>query len=291
MTFETKWMSDAQRDAIVNLHIADKQNQPLDLADSELAPARQWLVDVLFDADKLDEHLALLHSLQKGATKHCGLLSYERAEQVIADGTEVLTNEEVAMLLLSPFSLHSLSDLLREMCPPSATDNFTETGRKLVARHDLAFELPTVEVGGRPARVMGEAPTKRSGVGWSIGFGDSDLALKRRMAETMYGDPDQDFSLEIQFRKTEDGATTCVAELKLSPAPVKDDLTITTEIREQSREFRLAVPPSVKYDPEADPPEYIFARASEGVSVEMVDVANLEAEWQDEAWPPHLVLR
>jgi hypothetical protein len=109
------------------------------------------------------------------------------------------------------------------------------------------------------------------------------------MAEHLYGDPDKGFMLTLHRRRTGEGGV-CVAELEVSPAPVKGGLTLTLDINGHTRAFALEVPPSVLLDPEADPPGSAFPRAAEPVPEEAFRLQG-DAEWRGHAWPPHLVLR
>jgi hypothetical protein len=319
-------MTKAQRGVIVNLHISDQQTRGHPkLAEDEVAIARGWLPQVLTDDDKLEEHVDLLGELYRASFRpptprrdrwegeptapvrpivftHVGLLAEDRIDAVLEQGPDTLANDELARLLLNPIALYDLADLIRTRLPSWWIEPLAEAGRAVIRRHDLVIEVPEVgtpatrrqkarpvRTRGGAAKVRGRGRLERRGGSLVIGFADDSLALKQRIAKCLYGEPDKDFTLTLHRHKVAEGRAY-VVELEASPAPVRENLKLTIEIKGHRREFALEVPPSVRLDPEADVPDRVFARAVEPVPEEAFNLRE-ETTWRDEVWPPHLVLR
>jgi hypothetical protein len=169
-------MTDEQRDVIVNLHISDEQTKGRpSLAPSEVPRARQWLMEAMTDPDKLEEHYALLSELYRCLFRrptnrrdrwegdppevprvesftHYELLPEERARAVEERGPGVLTEEEVANLLLNPFALHDLVDLISTRLPEWWIEPLAEAGRALRRRHHLEIGMPDLKKRRRKKR-------------------------------------------------------------------------------------------------------------------------------------------
>jgi hypothetical protein len=169
-------MTDQQRGVIVNLHISDQQTKgrPL-LPPSEVPTARQWLMEAMTDPDKLEEHYALLSELYRCLFRrptnrrdrwegeppeaprvesftHYELLPEERARAVEERGPGILTEEEVANLLLNPFALHDLVDLISTRLPDWWIEPLAEAGRALRRRYHLVIETPDLKKRRRKKR-------------------------------------------------------------------------------------------------------------------------------------------
>jgi hypothetical protein len=315
MTTTPRLMIREQRDAIVNLFLSDQETKgrPVLRAEERLV-ARAWLPDVLTDAEKFDEHIALLCELYHGAFQpqasrrdrlpgetspqprattftHFALLPEERARLVAEEGCDLLSDDETAALLLNPFALWDLADLIDATLSDWWIDRLAEAGRAIIAHHDLVIHLPEPPC-QRPvpqllATTRGLGTVERRGQALVIGFTNDARALKQRIAQQFYGDPERNFTLTLHPRPA---AGTYILELEVSPAPVRENLTLSIDLNGQVRSFTLAVPPSVRLDPEADPPERVFARAAEPVPEAALQLQQ-QAEWRDDAWPPFLILR
>jgi hypothetical protein len=319
MSSTRQGMKDEQRQVVINLHISDQQSHGLpELRGEEARLARDWLVEMLPDWEKLSEHLALLAQLYEqvfratrqgpspGETqapgnptfRHCELLSEEQLTAIGQRGpvAEVLSDAELARLLLNPFALYDLSEWICTTIPDWWVEPLAEVGQELVARHDLVLPPSRLEPARSERELTGAVPQFRGrgkvvprGNSLEVGFGEDSRELQRRIATTLYGNPEVSFVLLIHRRGTGAG-DSLVVELEVSPAPVHEDLQLTIDFKGHVRTFLVQVPPSVRLDPEADPPARVVATATEPVPAEGFELEP-EAEWRDETWPPHLKLR
>jgi hypothetical protein len=234
-----------------------------------------------------------------GSFTHYILLPEDRMSAVEERGPGVLTEDEVANLLLNPFALHDLVDLIGTRLPDWWIEPTAEAGRAFSRRHNLLIKRPDLKqrrrkkrkrvaaMRDRDAGAKGQARVEQKGNTIEIHL-DAASPLKRRLAEDLCGDPDRDVKLTLHGRRAGEGGG-CMAELEVSPAPVKGNVTLTIDIKGHVRTFTAEVPASVRLDPEADVPDRVFARAAEPVPEEAVHLAGAQ-EWR-EGWPPHLVLR
>jgi hypothetical protein len=324
MTTTLQLMTREQRDVIVNLHITDQQTKGHPVVRPEEVPtARQWLLEVLADSDKLSEHAALLAELYRGVIRpptsrrdrwhgepaawpspstftHFEPLAEGLAKAIAENGSAVatLTEDQLARLLLNPFALYDLADLIRTTLPNWWIEPMAAAGRAMIRRHNLVIDLPeNLEKVGRKkqrlVRTRGGRVRDRTVQPWQddsreVTFDESELPLKRRIAACLYGEPDREFQLTLhRHRAAEAGAY--VVELEVAPGPVKDDLTLAVSINGYVREFKLAVPASVRLDPEADPPANAFARAEKLVPEDAFHLKG-ETMWCDDAGTLRLIL-
>lgn len=320
MPLNHKLLTRDQRDLTMNLYISDRETggRPLLRAD-EVPLALRLFCILLTDADVFDEHSRLLaelyggrfqptprHDRWEGETPdaphplrftHCELLSEQRANAVAEQGAEVLEPDELAAVLLNPFALHDLAELIRTPIRDGWIDALAEAGRAIRRRHDLEIAMPNLDTkpaSKRPRKkkrrlqLQGGATIELRGASFKIGFAEDSQSQKQKIAECLFGDATRDFQLTLHRRRATVGED-CVVQLEVAPAPVKDDLTLSINIKDHTRTFALEVPPSVRLDPDADPPENAFATAAEPVPAEAFDLEG-KAEWNED-WPPHLVLR
>jgi hypothetical protein len=198
-----------------------------------------------------------------------------------------LTNDEVARLLLDPFALYDLSDLINTFLTDWWIGPLAAAGRDISCRYGMEIGLPDVKKRRRKSgQLVGarDRGPRLQGQGYSepleIVFADESLPLKRRIAECLYGSADRDFTLTLHRRKVGESGN-CVAELEVSPAPVKQALMLTVEVKGHARTFTLMVPPSAR--------RRVFARADAPLPEEAFQLQS-QAEWRDDTWPPHLIL-
>src|SRR5262249_21624742 len=152
------------------------------------------------------------------------------------EGLGALDDPAVARLLLNPFALCDLQDLLAVRLPDAWLGLMGQVGRELMDRHGLEVSRPAKQVrpargrhtpgrmrGGQRAPPRGQAGVVPvGGEGWQLLFADeAALALAGRLAGHLYGDPGRAFRLAL-FRLPAGGAV-----LEVTPSPTANDLTLT----------------------------------------------------------------
>jgi hypothetical protein len=134
-----------------------------------------WLRRVLLDFEALDLHISLLQELygtsfayprprrerwnisqpldapQANAFNHSQRLSEQRVAAILDDGIDILSDEELAELLLNPFALYDLFDVIDDVQP----DNWMD------AMHNLATSVASLELTGKH-RSSSTSPPKES---------------------------------------------------------------------------------------------------------------------------------
>jgi hypothetical protein len=321
------------RDLLTDLRISDQETDGRPRLPLDRVPfAREWLARVLVDGRPLVAHLALLQELYgakfrtpeprrfrpeggrppvqpPAGFRHNQLLPEETAQAIVERGPEVLTDDELAPLLLNPLALSDVADLVNALLPAYWLPRMEEVGRQLIAEYDLALAVPrpTTDSSGRKRKTARRRPKRerelalvrgRAGVeageagAWNLLFSDEAAqALAHRIAEHAYGDPARVFTLRLHRLAVEGQRDLVQAAVELSPAPTKNDVLLVINFREGGeRTFTLEVPPDVKLDPEAEPRERTRSELCAPLPAAAFDFQG-GSEWRDDAWPPHLVLR
>ena len=120
--------------------------------------AQPWLRRILVDFDALDQHIALLQDFYDAPFRysrpqrndwaaeqllppaepskfaHAARLADDRVAAVADQGVEVLSDEEMAALLLNPFALYDLFDVIDDLHPERWMLVLHEVGALLMAR-------------------------------------------------------------------------------------------------------------------------------------------------------------
>jgi hypothetical protein len=296
------------------------------LPPERVAEARAWLERILIDRDAFDAHV---HLLQTGygvtfrpprphwerpegdrpalpetasAFRHHELLDEARAVQVAQGGPGVLHDDELARLLLNPYALWDLADLIDATLPDYWLDRMDAHGRELIAHHGLEVTVPvmddsTSEPEEQPELALAgllhahAVVDAQGGDCWRLDFADdAGKALARRIAWQLYGDPGRAFTLRLYRVPVAGNREQAQAEVEVSPAPTKNDLELAITFPTGQRQaFTLEVPPEVKADPDAEPRER--TRSTPGEPLPAVAFAfQGTPKWDDDDWPPHLDL-
>lgn len=318
-----------QRDLIVNLFISDNETggQPA-LKPEDVAPAREWLVRVLLEYDCLLAHIDLLQELYRAKFRyprprwdrawgeppppadpntpfrHHQLLPGTKARTVGEKGPDVLDDNGVAALLLNPFALCELAEVIHEVDGDFWCERMDKLGRELMEREGLEIPIPGEDepppepwwrARQKPALAdlrRGQAGVNEQPGGYLVLTFEDDAAraLARRIAEHFYGDPDRAFSLKLIKLPVPGNPGQVQAELEVWPAPTKNDLEFRIAFPiGAERTFTLEVPPGGKNAP----PDRQREKAGSG-PCDPLPAAALKVksgEWRDDAWPPMLVLR
>jgi hypothetical protein len=209
----------------------------------------------------------------------------------------------LAVLLLNPYALWDLADLIDFLLPDYWLGRMEHVGRELMERHGLeipipgADEVPASEHKPKRNRALvgslrEQAPVEAHGAGcWSLSFSHEAGALARRIAEYAYGDPETAFVLTLYRVPVQGKSDLFQAEVEVAPAPTRNDLVlVVTFPAGGERTFTLEVPPEVKADPQAEPREKTRSEACDPLPAGAFDFKG-GSEWRDESWPPALMLR
>jgi hypothetical protein len=156
------------RDLLADLRLEDDQTggRPT-LPPKHAGPARRWLTRILVDGQALCSHIELLQTLYPGrfqpplsrrlqpergprlreaaeATgfRHHQLLAEDRALAVAERGPEALTEDELAALLLNPYALWDLADLIDLLLPDYWQEQMAGVGEELMDRFGMEIPIP-----------------------------------------------------------------------------------------------------------------------------------------------------
>jgi hypothetical protein len=138
----------------------------------QVAAARRWLERILVDSGRLGAHIDLLRELY-GATfryrrprrdwpgdepapqversaqfRHNQPLPDSHAQVIVEQGPDSLRSTELAALLLNPYALWDLADLIDVMLPDYWLDRAETIGQELIAEHGLDTSIPGVKDAG-----------------------------------------------------------------------------------------------------------------------------------------------
>jgi len=134
--------------------------------------AQRWLTRILVDFDALDEHIGMLQSLYSAdfcyprARRDCWTteqlepsaeptkftqsdrLTDDRVSAVADDGINALDDDELARLILNPFALHDLFDVIDELHPDAWMPVIHDIGKALMQNQRLSpadsqYKLPS----------------------------------------------------------------------------------------------------------------------------------------------------
>jgi hypothetical protein len=326
-----------ERNLLADLRLADEEtNGRPTLTAEQASRAREWFTRLMVDGRSANGHIQLLQEFYQGTFappslprwlcregppparrtdpnagfRHYQLLPEEKALAVAERGPEALTDEELAVLLLNPFALWDLADLILTLLPRYWMDIFGAVGKEEMERLGRELPLPGIDyIPDEPDKterrsnrrrqrpqlavsLRGQASLESSGSGgYTLGFGDDAAkALQRKIAEHLYGDANRSFTLTLYCLPVTGQPEQVRAELEVAPAPTRSDLTLTiTFPTGDRRAFALAIPPQPT-DPEEEP-----RATTRSLPCAPLPAAAFEfkggSEWRDEVWPPELVLR
>jgi hypothetical protein len=319
------------RNLLSDLRLADEQtNGRPTLTTEEMILARNWLSRILLEGQALCYHVQLLQEFYRSqfeppslprrlwieglpplrrtsaaaGFRHYQLLPEDKALAVAERGLEALTDDELPVLLLNPFALWDLSDLINTLMPPRWLDLMSEVGRELIERYELEIRIPgdiadseEPEEDSRPRLALADVTKGQAGVtaeGTSclvLSFADEEARqLARRIAEHLYGEPDRAFTLRLFKEPVEENPGLVQAELEVSPAPTNDLELVINFPTGEHRTFTLKVPQEVKRDPTKEPRAKTSSGLCDPLPVAAFDLKG-GSEWHDDVWPPVLLLR
>jgi hypothetical protein len=82
--------------------------------------------------------------------RHNQFLAEQTAQAVAERGPGVLSADELAALLLNPYALWDLSDLIDELEPEFWRERMQQVGQALIDRHGLYIPIPGLDEGPAP---------------------------------------------------------------------------------------------------------------------------------------------
>jgi hypothetical protein len=162
-----------ERHLLGALHHSDTQTagRPT-LPAEQVEAARNWLGRILVDSGRLAAHIDLLRELY-GATfryrpprrdwpgdepapqvepspqfRHNQPLPESQARVIVEQGPDSLSGTELAALLLNPYALWDLADLIDVTLPDYWLDRVEPVGQELIAEYGLDTSIPGVEDAG-----------------------------------------------------------------------------------------------------------------------------------------------
>jgi hypothetical protein len=180
---------------IEGLHREERADRPAIIPSDDRETALGWLRCVLVDFGALDDHIGLLQRLyqspfryprpridggpgdgspREGKFRHWERLPEDRILAVVEGGTEALRDDEVGPLLLIPYALYDLHDILNEMHPDSWLPIMQEVGHRMIARDEsMPDSLPLRGAAASVPAANGTASGRRSRfptpwLGWAV---------------------------------------------------------------------------------------------------------------------------
>jgi hypothetical protein len=120
----------------------DETNGRPGVTEANRAQALAGLERLLVDVPALDEHIRRLQKRFGRTFRHQTLLAEERAEQVVSEGAGVLSNDELAVLLLNPIALRDLAFRIGEELPDYWLERMSEVGRQAMQAEGVVRKPP-----------------------------------------------------------------------------------------------------------------------------------------------------
>jgi hypothetical protein len=235
---------------IATLRDNRQEKRPL-LADKDAAFARSWLERILVDSPSLIVHLEELkqasghdfplpkwrrdlagdetspeHPPDQGGRKG-NLLSETQAQAIVDQGTaafDIPGAIDVGALLLDPFALCELADLIDWQFPEAWMDAMARLGKEARAEDNPRPEFDPdyldklIATGctlGAPSDCL------------SLPFaGEQEQALARRIAERLYGNTDVPVRLRLYWTPAVERTDHVQVTMEVSPRPVRGPLDV-----------------------------------------------------------------
>jgi hypothetical protein len=311
---QRKWPLPEEACELVDyLYIEDERtNGAPALSGERLDLARDWLVRVIFQRTDRLAHVEELQrcygrsrrSSQRGDAnggtifRHHELFAESKALTLAEKGPADLAGDELARLLLNPFALLDLADLVGALAPAPWLDLLEKQARGNVSEDEArellqeyqsaAYSRPQVEERELILRKLGgDAVPGSSARRWEIPVPEE--SGRAWLAEQMYGDAAQKFAMVLYFRPVDGRPDWMEVELEVAPAPSRSDLTLSVLFpTNERRNFTLEVPPELKVDPSAAPRPKTRSEPCDPLPVAACELQE-GATWT--GCPPELVLR
>jgi hypothetical protein len=256
------------------LYIEDERtNGAPALSGERLGLARQWLIRVVFH--RVDR-LAHVEELQRSYARsrrcstqgtsprgtifrHHELFPEAKSLALAENGPAKLSGDELARLLLNPFALLDLADLVGALAPAAWLDLLEIQARETIGEEE-AHELLNEHKSAKSNRAHqhehelilrklgGDAVAGSSAQRWEVPMPEE--SVRSWLAEQMYGDGGRAFSMGLYVRPVDGRPDLMEVELEVAPAPTRNDLTLRVLFAtNERRSFTLEVPPELKVDP------------------------------------------
>jgi hypothetical protein len=311
---QRKWpLPDHACELVDYLYIEDERTNGAPVLSGErLGLGRDWLVRVVFDRTDRLAHVEELQrcysrsrrSFQQGDAargtifRHHELFPEAKALSLAENGPGALAGDEVARLLLNPFALLDLADLVGALAPASWLDLLEQQARETIGEDEARELLHDYQAAAfsRPLQYERELVLRKLGgdavVGsvarrWEVPTPEESVRLW--LAETMYGDPQQVFAMAMFIRAVDGRPGWMEVELEVTPAPSHNDLTLSVVFpTNERRSFTLEVPPERKADPTAPSRPKTRSEPCEPLPAAACDIQEV-VSWTGN--PPELVLR
>jgi hypothetical protein len=311
---ERKWPLPEHACELVDyLYIEDERTSGAPVLSGErLGLAREWLVRVVFDrTDRLAhvEELQRCYSRSRRSSsqgdssrgtifRHHELFPEAKALTLAENGPSALPGDELARLLLNPFALLDLSDLVGALAPAPWLDLLEKQARETIGEEEARELLHDYQSAAyaRPQQHERELVLRKLG-GDAIPCSSarryevpiSDEPVRAWLAGQMYGDPGRAFAMALYFREMDGRPGWMEVELEVAPAPSRHDLTLSVRFpANERRNFTLEVPPELKADPAATPRPKTRSEPCEPLPAAACTLEG-GATWT--GMPPELVLR
>jgi hypothetical protein len=128
----------------------DATNGHPQVAEMNRPEALAGLERIVLDLPALDEHTRRLQKRFGRTFRHQTVLSEERAERIVSEGAGVLSNDELAALLLNPVALRDLAFRINEALPDCWLERLSDVGRQVMQKEGIVRKprkviVPTVE--------------------------------------------------------------------------------------------------------------------------------------------------
>ncbi len=311
---QRKWpLPDHACELVDYLYIEDERtNGTPKLSGERLDLARDWLVRVVFQRTDRLAHVEELQrcygrsrrsSAQGDSSRgtmfrHHELFAEPKALALAENGPATLAGDVLARLLLNPFALLDLADLVGALAPAPWLDLLDQQARETIGEGEARELLLDYQAAAYGAPVQherelilrklgGDAVPGSSARRWEVPTPEE--SLRTWLAEQMYGNPQQAFSMVLFIRAVDGRPDWMEAELEVTPAPSHKDLTLSVAFpTNERRSFTLEVPPEVKADPTAAPRPKTRSEPCEPLPAAACDIQEV-LSWT--GCPPELVLR
>jgi hypothetical protein len=286
----------AGKDLLNDLLIAAHRPDPIALPPGRADEARALLSSFLIDREARAAQRRWLRGHCPRSPFRSGLDDLA-VEALLERGAAGLGDEQVAALLLDPFALDGLAEVIAEAPTDLWLDAMAELGARSLA---LSGDRPRLSAMTETAcrdlavgiRKTGGPSPGHGRTAWELTFRDEAAQrVKRRLAEHLYGDAGREFHLWLHESTPEGCPGMLELELELSPPPRRADLTVRVVFPTgEERSFRLDVPAELRADPSAPARPRTRSGPCDALAAGAFRLSEIDV-WLDEAWPPILRLR
>ena len=207
----------------------DKTNGQPRMAEANRPQALAGLERILLDLPALNEHIRRLQIRLGRSFRHQALLPEEQTEQIVSQGLAVLSNDELAGVLLNPIALRDLAFRIGEDLPDCWLERMSEVGRETTQAEGIAR---------KPRKVVLPAPKEKLKPALCNGSESFQASVRGTTARTLTASESES--------PTEIGISIRVGRRSRSRSTVSSTASLTPGFWRRCPEFRDCGPPVIR---------------------------------------------